>query len=171
MTTERLLLRPFALGDVEDALEYATSPEWGRYLPTPRPYTRRGAEEFVARALLTSWETHPVFAIVLDKKVIGSIALRAEPDHQRAELGYSIASYHWGKGLTPEAVRAVIGWGFPHYDLKKIYAMIDVKNDRSWRMAEKFGMVREGLLRSHGIWHGERIDMFYYGILRHEWGG
>lgn len=172
LKTERLLLRPFTLRDVDDVFEYATSPEWGKYLDAPpQPYTRRDAEENVARCLLTSWATNPDFAIVLDTKVIGGIDLRVEPSHERAELGYSISSYHWGKGLMPEALRSVMDWAFPHFDLKKVYARIDVRNHRSWRVAEKLGMSREGLLRSHAIMHGERWDVLYYGILREEWEG
>ena len=169
LKTERLLLRPFALGDVEDVLEYATSPEWGRFLPVPQPNTMRAAEESVARSVLTSWETRPRFAVVLDKKVIGRIGLTVEPQHEHAEVTYSISSYHWGKGLMPEALRAVMDWAFPYYNVKKIYARIDPRNERSWHVAEKLGMSREGLLRSHEIIRGERWDVLYYGILRQEW--
>ena len=34
---------------------------------------------------------------------------------------------------------------------------------------EKLGMTREGVLRSHEIRRGERIDDVYYGVLRDEW--
>ncbi len=170
LKTERLLLRPLSLNDVADVFEFATSPEWAKYLSdVPQPYTWRNAEENVARCLLTSWATNPDFAIVLDAKVIGIIDLRVEPDQERAEVGYSMSSYHWGKGLVSEAVRVVMDCAFTRYDVKKVYARIDVRNERSWRMAERVGMVREGLLRSHEIIRGERWDVLYYGILRQEW--
>lgn len=47
--TERLLLRPWRLEDVEDAFRYASNEEWERFLPLPHPYTRKDAFEFVAR--------------------------------------------------------------------------------------------------------------------------
>ena len=169
--TERLLLRPFTLGDVDDVFDYATSPEWGRYIAAPQPYTRGDAEEFVARSVLTTWDTQAIFAVVLEQKVIGGIDLRVEPKHEHAEIGYSIGSYYWGKGLASEGVRAVINWGFSHYGLKEIHAGIDARNERSWRMAENLGMVREGALRSYLVVHGERIDVLAYGILRQEWRG
>ncbi|HZC83577.1 MAG TPA: GNAT family N-acetyltransferase, partial [Rubrobacter sp.] len=34
------------------------------------------------------------------------------PEHARAEIGYVLSREHWGKGLMPEAVRAVILFGF-----------------------------------------------------------
>ena len=73
LRTERLLLRPFKLEDVADVYVYAKDPEWAQYLllPIPQPYTRRNAEEFVARQVLADWSTNPDFAIVLKSVVVG----------------------------------------------------------------------------------------------------
>ena len=173
LRTERLLLRPFALGDVDDVLEYATSPDWGEadLLTVPLPYTRRHAEEFVARSVLSPWETRPDFAITSDAKVIGGISLTVEPDQEHAEIGYGLSSHFWGRGLAPEGVRAVLDCAFSRYKVKKVYARINPRNERSQRLAERVGMVREGLLRSHEIIRGERWDVLHYGILRQEWEG
>ena len=171
LKTERLLLRPFMLEDVDDVFEYARDPEWAEYLllRIPQPYTREDAEEFLARAVLTSWGTNPLFAIVLDSTVIGGINLRIRPEDEIAGLGYGIARTHWGKGLVPEAARAVIGWGFKQYGLTKIYATADLRNKRSQRVMEKLGMTREGVLRSHRKGREGRVDEVYYGLLRQEW--
>jgi ribosomal-protein-alanine N-acetyltransferase len=170
LRTERLLLRPFRFEDLEDVLGYAADEEWSRYLfAIPQPYTRRNGREFVARAVLTDWEREPMFAIVLDGKVIGGVNLRVDKAHELAELGYSIAREHWGKGLVAEAGRALIGWAFPAYDLRKIFARADANNRGSWRVMEKLGMTREGLLREHRLVRGERGDEVIYGLLREEW--
>ncbi len=170
LRTERLLLRPFRFDDLDDVVAYATDEEWSHYLfGIPQPYTRRSGEEFVAKAVLTEWEREPMLAIVLNGKVIGGVTLRVEREHRLAELGYSIGLEHWGKGLAVEAARALIGWAFPAYDLQKIYARADAHNRRSWRVMEKLGMTREGLLRSHRLVRGERDDEVIYGLLRPEW--
>ena len=44
MQTERLLLRPFNLSDVDDVYAHASDPEWGRFLPLPDPYLLKDAE-------------------------------------------------------------------------------------------------------------------------------
>ena len=76
LRTERLLLGPFRLEDVDDVLEYARDPEWAWSLPAvPQPYERRHAEEFVARTFLAPWDTRPLFAIVIDGRVVGGINL------------------------------------------------------------------------------------------------
>ena len=168
LNTERMLLRPFRLEDVDDIYSYAKDPEYGRYQRI-RPYTRRSAEEFIAKELLASWSTHPAFAIVLSSVVVGGISLHVEETDEIAELGYDLARVLWGKGLVAEAAKAVIDWGFMEYSLAKIYATADLRNQRSWRVMEKLDMTREGVLQSHRDHRGERVDEVQYGILREEW--
>ena len=170
LRTERLTLRPFRLEDADDVFEYASDDKWLRHLPrVSQPYTRKAAEEFVARQLLTSWETDPVFAIVLGGKGVGSIGFRVDQKNEIASVGYRIAREHWGKGLMPEAAKAVIGWAFREYGLAKVYTWTDSTNTQSQRVMEKLGMTREGVLRSHGKGRDGRVDQVHYGILREEW--
>ena len=170
LQTERLLLRAFKLEDVDDVFDYASDPEWARYLDrVPQPFTRKAAEERVARGVLESWESHPTWAIVLDRKVIGGVVLMIDLQNEIGELGYELSREHWGKGLMTEASREVIDWGFEERRLAKIFAQADARNKRSLSVMEKLGMTREGVLRSHGKGRGERIDEVYYGILREEW--
>ena len=171
LRTERLLLRPFRLDDVDDVFEYARDPEWARYLGghIPQPYTRRDAEEFVARSVLASWDTNPDFAVELDGRVGGGVALDVKQTDAIAELGYAIAKPHWGKGLMPEAVRAAVDWGFESLGLAKVYALIDLRHTRSQRVMEKLGMTREGVLRSHASVRGARIDVAAYGLVSEDW--
>jgi ribosomal-protein-alanine N-acetyltransferase len=165
------MLRPFQVSDVADALAYRDDEEFARYLPwVPQPFTLRDAEEFVARNVLESWDTSPTFAIVLGGRVIGTINLEVDAKNAIAMLGYAIARDHWGKGLTPEAAHGVIGWGFETYQLVKIWASTDLRNERSWRVMKKLGMRREGVLRSHAIGRDQRIDEVWFGLLKEEWG-
>ena len=170
LKTGRLLLRPFKLEDVDDAFGVASDPEWARFLPlVPQPYTRRDAEEFVARQLVRSWDTNPGWAIVIEGRVIGSIVLGVDVQNQSGELHYAIHRDQWGKGLMPEAAGAVTEWGFKERGLAKIWAKADLRNRQSWRVMEKLGMTREGMLRSHRVVRGERVDDVYCGLLRRDW--
>lgn len=169
--TERLLLRPWELGDVEDVFSYARDEEWSRYLRVlPRPYERRHAEEFVARQILSNRVSRPAWAIVLDRSVVGGINLRFDFDQRLGELGYSIAREHWNEGYMTEAAGAVIDAAFStHRDLNRMRAMADVRNVASRRVMEKLGMQAEGVLRQNRVERGEAIDEAWYGILRSEW--
>ena len=166
LRTERLLLRPMRLRDVVDVYEYSQDEEWGRY---SNPHTLDYVEWFVAKNVMAPWDTGPRFSIVIDANVVGGIGLEIDKANKIAEVGYSIAREHWGKGYVPEAAREVLRWGFEDLGLAKIYAHAHAENKRSWRVMEKLGMTREGLFRGHSITRGERTDDVYYGLLREEW--
>ena len=167
LKTERLLLRPFRLSDIDDVLEYASDPEWATF--RLRPYDRGAAERMVARALLTSWDKEAEFAVVLDGRVIGRFSLTVDHKHKTAELGYEIARDVWGRGIAAEAATAVCDWGFREYGLARIDAWADSRNKRSVRVMEKLGMTYEGRHRSSDIGRGERLDEVVYAVLRDEW--
>ncbi len=168
LRTKRLLLHAYRSGDVDDVLAYATDPEWARYLPLPDPYTHRDAEEFVASAILADPDTSPMWAIVYEGRVSGGIDLRVR-SHGVAEMGYSIARPLWGQGLTTEAATAVITHSFEELGLARIQASADVRNTGSWRVMEKLGMKREGVMRSNGLVGDQRVDIVLYAILAEEW--
>jgi ribosomal-protein-alanine N-acetyltransferase len=171
--TERLVLRPFSLSDVDDVFAYAKDPEWSRFLRAlPRPYLRSDAEQFIARQILLDPSERPVWAVVLDDTVIGGIGLRVRTRHRLAELGYSIARAHWGQGYGTEAAHAVIDAAFrANPDLNRIHARADSQNEASQRVMVKVGMTKEGIFRLSRVERGEAFDEAWYAILRHEWAG
>ena len=169
LRTERLLLRPILLGDFPEILAYSQDEEFGRHTPDPKPYTRRFGEEFVARKVLAPWDTSPRLSMVLDNKVVGGIGLEIDTANENAELAYSLAKEHWGKGLVSEAARCVVGWAFRDLGLQKIYARTDPRNKGSLRVMEKLGMTPEARFRSHIVVQGVRRDEVHFGLLREEW--
>lgn len=68
------------------------------------------------------------------------------------------------------AVGAVIDWAFDEFDILKVEARADFQNRQSWRVMEKLGMKREGILRRQGPPNPanprKRVDMVLYRILR-----
>ena len=140
LTTERLLLRPFTPDDVDDVLEYINDLEWAEYQVNIKPnYTRNDVETLTEMFSDPSyWETgHPglpstgngagllqIFAVVLDGKVIGEVALNQRDNdypNERIELAYNLSRQHWNKGLITEAARAVMNWAFQTYNINRMY--------------------------------------------------
>lgn len=180
LRTERLLLRPFIMADVDDVLDYTNDPEWSRYqvnIP-PVPCSRSDVESLVSMfsdpAKWVDIGILRIFAINFKGRVIGEIALNQRDDdrrNERVEIAYTLARRHWNKGLMTEAARAAVDWAFLTYSFNRMYAYCDPRNVGSWRVLEKLGMKREGQLRSHIKWNGEFRDQLYYGMLREEWNG
>jgi ribosomal-protein-alanine N-acetyltransferase len=141
LRTPNLILRRFQTGDVADALAYRDDREFARFLPhIPQPFTRKDAEEFVARNMTEPWDTLPTFAVVLDGRVIGTVNLEIDPATRTAMIGYAIARAHWGRGVATEAATAVVQWAFAEHALVEIWASTDAANARSRRVMEKLGM-------------------------------
>lgn len=81
LQTQRLHLRPFRPGDVEDALEYRDDQEFARFLHhlPQRPVTRQDAEAWVALNMSEPWDRSPTFAVVLASKLIGTVNFEVDP--------------------------------------------------------------------------------------------
>ena len=95
LKTKRFLLRPFKGQDVDDVLAYANDEEWAWFLPhIPQPYTRIHAEQFVAQAVLRSWNDNVSMAIELSGSVVGSVGMSISVRNSLGALGYSLARKH-----------------------------------------------------------------------------
>ena len=80
-------------------------------------------------------------------KVIGSIGLEEIEDEmdfaelQGREVGYALSKDYWGRGLMPEAVKAVINYCFSVLNYDYLTCGHFDHNDRSRRVVEKCGFV------------------------------
>lgn len=172
LRTDRLLLRPFRPHDLDDVLAYEASEAMRRHANPlePSPYTLEDAERFLDGVVAFSWENGGQWAIELDGRVVGHVGLNIDSRRQVGELGYSIGEAFWSRGLATEAVRAVVEYAFSVRGLPKVWAETRAANAGSWRVMEKVGMAREGVLRSHTFARdGTRADLVRYGLLRGEW--
>ena len=167
ISTTQLLLRPLLPADADAISDYSQDDEYAFFM-LPGQFDRAA----LARRLAASrpWNEHVAFAIVADGQVIGEVALSIDHANGIADLGYGVARTHWGRGIATEAAQATIDYGFTAFaDLAKVWAHVDPCNAGSVRVLEKLGMQREAWLRSHAVRRGERVDRFYYGLLRDEW--
>jgi ribosomal-protein-alanine N-acetyltransferase len=178
LRTARLLLRPFAMGDISTIARLAGSREISSTTANiPHPYTEQDAREFLARASdeFRSGQSM-TFAICISPsgdvspagELIGAVGLILAPAHQRAELGYWIGVPFWGNGFATEAAGAVVAFGFETLGLHRIYAFHFAENVASGRVLTKIGMRHEGCSREHINKWDRFIDLENYGLLRSE---
>ena len=172
LTTPRLILRPFALGDAPGVQRLAGAREVASTtLNIPHPYAAGMAEQWIA----THQESYArgefvIFAIVLraNQALIGAMSLHMHPQHVHAELGYWIGTAYWNHGYCSEAAQAVLRYGFDVLGLHRIHASYMTRNPASGRVMQKIGMTYEGCLRQHVQKWGVFEDIAVYGILRSE---
>jgi len=128
----------------------------------PHPYGVKDAELWIE--LLRSEQTRCNFIIDVNGEAAGGIGLKRGSDVERvsAELGYWLGEEYWNRGIMSEAVKAISDYGFAHLKLTRIYALPMAHNAASFRVLEKAGFVREGILRRACIKDGKILDMAMY---------
>ncbi len=175
LTTERLVLRPFTAGDLDDVWSYQRLPEVVEHMlaePRTREQSRSSVEAMVRETSLTREGDCLALAMFRPDSgtVVGHVELvwRSEPSRQ-GELGYVLHPDHQGRGLATEAARALLRWGFEDFGLHRIYGRCNARNAASAALLERLGMRREahhlGNAMVKGIWR----DEFVYAMLRSEW--
>jgi ribosomal-protein-alanine N-acetyltransferase len=79
-----------------------------------------------------------------DGRVIGNVGFHVIGPTGGPELGWSLAPGTCGHGYATEAARACVDALFAHTPHERIVALVDPRNDRSLRTAERIGMRRVG---------------------------
>lgn len=169
LETERVRLRPYRDDDVEAMFALYSDPRVMRYWSFP-PWTERSqAEQYLARAW-AAMEAGEIFPWAIADRdsdtLIGALTFFSlHREQRRLEVGYSLSPDYQGRGVAAEALRCAISFGFDTVGLVRIEADIDPRNEASWRLLERLGFVREGLLRKRWRVNGEICDTAFYGLL------
>ena len=144
--TERLILRPFKQSDLDDFFEY-TSVEGVGEMAGWKHHENKEKSQSILDLFINEDKT---FAIVLKENntVIGSLgveeygmeqALSEFFDYKGREIGYVLSKDYWGKGLMPEAVKAVIDYLFNVINLDFLTCGYYEFNSQSKKVQEKCG--------------------------------
>lgn len=149
LTTERLVLRELLPEDVDAMYTIMADPLVMRYFGSAPMAARDEAVRRIAGTRQDFAEQSGIrWAITRDGQYLGSCGFwRIVKAHLRAEVGYELAPSCWGQGLMPEAVGAILHFGFTAMGLHSVEAQIDPANDGSRRVLEKLGFVQEGYFR------------------------
>lgn len=170
--TPRLLLRPFAEGDAADVYAYCSDPSVGP--PAGWPPHRDEADSL--RVIREIFLPARSLAVVLREtgRVVGCAGFvdRHQPDLglPSEEIGYSLSPACWGRGLIPEAVRAILDDAFQNRGYAAVWACYYDGNRNSRRVMEKCGMTWRFSRMDDLDQVGESRLAHYYAVTRGEWG-
>ncbi|WP_308291565.1 GNAT family N-acetyltransferase [Microbacterium sp. G2-8] len=173
--TERLLLRPFSLADIEPTWRYRQLDEvvtWtGSWITSLDEWSER-ATSLVGTLMI----------IEHDGDIVGDMKYAqqdgwgqggTDPEAVRGaevELGWTIDPAHAGRGYATEAARGLLGHAFDTLGVRRAVAYAFADNAPSVRIMEKLGMRREFFTKEDSF-HKTRgwIDGVGYGMLAREW--
>ena len=152
LETERLCLRKLSETDAVDMYEYSKDPAVVEHLL----WDVHPSCEYTAQYLAYLDGEYAMgrffdWALVerASGKMIGTCGFtNIDTVNNSAEIGYVLNPAFRGRGIAPEAARAVIDFGFRTLGLMRISAICMAENQASLRVMQKCGMQREGLLRA-----------------------
>jgi RimJ/RimL family protein N-acetyltransferase len=172
IVTERLILRPPTLKDVEDIAANANHIDVSRYLAlVPYPYSIKDAKDFMKFLRKKAKDNPYNFGIILKHsgKLVGMIGFTGlDKFSAKTEVGYWLGKKYWRQGITTEALKAMVKFAFRKLKLVRLQADVAIENKASAKLLKKVGFKKEGLKRkgarakSTGKWH----DTYHFGLLR-----
>jgi RimJ/RimL family protein N-acetyltransferase len=172
LRTRRLLLRDFTADDLPAMRAYASDSQVLEHVL----YEARDGVQLRSHLdrVIGSQRNRPrrawELAIVVQRtgRVIGTCDL-ALTGRREADIGYMLARRHWGHGYATEAAGALVEQAFGQLGVERVYALVEIANERSRRVLEKAGLRWEALLRRHAHAKGRWWDCHLYALQRTEW--
>jgi RimJ/RimL family protein N-acetyltransferase len=156
LETDRLLIRPWTIDDVEPAFAILGDPEVTRYLgATGEAFADRDRiRDWLERidAKTAGWRPYGSWAVV-EKLVgipIGGGGLLPLDESDDVEVFYHFRQASWGHGYATELTRALIDYGFAATELPRIIGLAYPANTASHRVLTKAGMTHLGQRHAYG---------------------
>jgi len=144
ITTQRLILRPFALSDAVDYHRLILADEQTMsWMPIGKPVPRARVESII-KGIIDQWTDHNygLWAVIDQEsgKLIGHCGLQPLDNTHEIELTCAIAKAYRRKGLATEAGRACLRYAFETQNLQRIVAIAAPKNLLAQRLIAKLGL-------------------------------
>jgi ribosomal-protein-alanine N-acetyltransferase len=180
LTTERLLLRPVILSDVDLAIEMFTDPAVMKFVEEPATpdqvvadmptWIKRGGGGCIGIWCITDRITGEKFGDTYllpfsaeeDDNDWNLVVPDAMPEAE-IEIGYFLKPSAWGKGYATEACRRLLRFTFAETTLDQVIAVVDENHAASWNVLGKCGLTHRGTHRAFGD------DSPYFSITREQW--
>ena len=151
--TARLTLRPPQPSDAEEIFaSIGSDAEVTRWVAWPRHHSIEDTRGFVAFSQ-SEWQRWPQGPLLItsshDGAILGSTGLAFETPY-RAGTGYVLARRAWGHGFASEALTAMVRIA-ASLEVQRLYALCHVAHEKSVRVLERSGFVREGILHRYQV--------------------
>lgn len=171
LQTDRLIVRMLREDDVDPLTAYRNDPDVSALQDWELPYPRERAVELVAAH---AGRTDVVrgggtqLAIDLDGRLVGDVYVGLDKHAGIAEIGFSLAAAHQGKGYAVEAVSAVVDDLVDRVGVHRIVADLSPENLASARLLERLGLTFEYFAEKAFWWRGAWDDNLYYSMTADE---
>lgn len=170
LETERLILRPCELGDLEGFADMFGDPEVARFVTADgKPMPRFGAWQSLC-STVGHWALRGfgMFAVVerATGRFVGRVGPWAPEGWPGFEVGWTLTHAMWGKGYATEAASRCLEYSFTELNQPHVMSLILPDNIRSIHVAERLGQQSEG---EATLPHIPEKRVLQYGLSREVW--
>ena len=155
LRTQRLLLKPWTLEDVDPLHALFMAPEVRRYLWDDVVIARELVAQLVDSHLATAdhqgigyWTLHLPTALAVNAPIPGFCGFRFIDDGPEIEFMYGLRAEHWGRGLATEACSAAMEYLWNSTGFQRVYARTDLPNASSVLVMQRLGMTHQSSTES-----------------------
>ncbi len=140
--TERLILRPVDVNDAEAIFKWAGDPEVNTYMIYPLHKDIEVTKYWLSnmRDPEGSDEFDLGFVLKETGELIGMGGLVKKKGSDEWTVGYNLRKDYWGRGLVPEAIKAIMEYVIKERGAKVFVGEVAKDNAKSRRVMEKLGL-------------------------------
>jgi [ribosomal protein S5]-alanine N-acetyltransferase len=155
LETSRLTLRYITSRDAEALMPILGDAEVMQF-SIIGVHSPKQIKQFIEQRLISYLEYgFGLYAIVhkQNQQLIGycGFFIQSIEQQKEVEVGYRLAQKYWGQGLATEAAKAVVEYGQQRFNFQRFVCLIETRNSRSIRVAQKLGMKLEKMIVYHGL--------------------
>jgi ribosomal-protein-alanine N-acetyltransferase len=173
LETERLVLRKYSIGDVDDYFDFASDKEVTKFLrwgPHPdKEFTMKYIQS-VIDGYLKGKDSPWGLEHKKEKKLIGIIHLmQLDTYHRKAQIGFVLARDYWNNGYMAETLNKVLEYCFTILSLNRIEALCISDNYAAAKVLSKIGMHKEGLMKKYLYQKENFRDFIMFSVLKEDY--
>lgn len=170
--TERLVIRPFSDEHLTDAyLSWLTDAELMRFSEQRhREHSMETCRAYMESFVGTSHCYWAIEATGLGGLHIGNVNAYVDVNNNVADVGILVGHAEGRKrGYGAEAWKGVLGYLIEERGVRKVSAGMLSGNTAMLRIAQKAGMVPDGVRKKHYQIDGEEMDVVHMAVFAEDW--
>lgn len=140
LETERLILRPLSIDDLDAVFKWAGDSRVNKYMIYPLYKSPEDGKCWLESLYQDEKKLDYGFILKETGELIGSGGLYYHEDIDVWSIGYNIAYNHWHHGYTLEAINRILEYAQEKYEVHVLAGTFAVENNGSRRVMEKLGM-------------------------------
>ena len=174
--TQRLIMRPFDIKDLDIVSLLYGNPDIMTYMPCGNLMEEEIRTHL--QKITSDWNEKPQvnyeMAVICkpDSKKIGRARIHMDYESDTAMIGWLLIQSEWNKGYATEITKSLLEYCFKILKVHRVCALCHPQNIGSWKVLEKCGLRREAhyikkvkyLSNADSHWE----DELEYAILREE---